>query len=259
MIAYQRVAAGLVALLLLAMAFGQGGQKEPTPEEAAVSALQKEYSQAMMEYQKPLIEAKTREGRALVKLDPEKHPARTYYPKFKELAVKYGKSDAAFMAWVLTRQTAMAIGDQKGAMEARDAILKDFINTTIFATYLPSMASYDRVPGETPEQAIQRMEAFYARMEKESTNPDVIAAAMAGRASLYRNDPDRAAAINKVILEKYPNTTAGQRAKAAIYEAENLVVGKLAPDFEAIDTDGKKFRLSDYRGKVVVLDFWGFW
>ncbi|MFM7298716.1 MAG: peroxiredoxin family protein, partial [Planctomycetota bacterium] len=30
-------------------------------------------------------------------------------------------------------------------------------------------------------------------------------------------------------------------------------------DFEATDTDGVKFKLSDYRGKVVMLDFWGFW
>jgi cytochrome oxidase Cu insertion factor (SCO1/SenC/PrrC family) len=32
-----------------------------------------------------------------------------------------------------------------------------------------------------------------------------------------------------------------------------------APDFEAVDENGVKFKLSDYRGKVVVLDFWGFW
>jgi hypothetical protein len=40
---------------------------------------------------------------------------------------------------------------------------------------------------------------------------------------------------------------------------EALVVGKVAPDFEAEDQDGVAFKLSDYRGKVVALDFWGFW
>jgi hypothetical protein len=25
------------------------------------------------------------------------------------------------------------------------------------------------------------------------------------------------------------------------------------------DIDGNRFKLSDYRGKVVVLDFWGHW
>jgi hypothetical protein len=38
-----------------------------------------------------------------------------------------------------------------------------------------------------------------------------------------------------------------------------LIVGCRAPDFEATDVDGVRFKLSDYRGKVVVLDFWGFW
>jgi tetratricopeptide (TPR) repeat protein len=33
----------------------------------------------------------------------------------------------------------------------------------------------------------------------------------------------------------------------------------LAPDIEGEDADGKAFKLSDYRGKVVVIDFWGDW
>ena len=31
------------------------------------------------------------------------------------------------------------------------------------------------------------------------------------------------------------------------------------PDFDAVDVDGNAFKLSDYRGKVTVIDFWGFW
>jgi cytochrome oxidase Cu insertion factor (SCO1/SenC/PrrC family) len=38
-----------------------------------------------------------------------------------------------------------------------------------------------------------------------------------------------------------------------------LNVGQTAPEIEGEDLDGKKFKLSDYRGKVVVLDFWGNW
>jgi hypothetical protein len=36
-------------------------------------------------------------------------------------------------------------------------------------------------------------------------------------------------------------------------------VGKIASDIAAGDLDEKPFKLSDYRGKVVLLDFWGHW
>lgn len=35
--------------------------------------------------------------------------------------------------------------------------------------------------------------------------------------------------------------------------------GDLAPEIEGKDLDGTPFKLSDYRGKVVMLDFWGDW
>ena len=36
-------------------------------------------------------------------------------------------------------------------------------------------------------------------------------------------------------------------------------VGKLAPEISGVDLDGVPFKLSDYRGKVVMLDFYGDW
>jgi thiol-disulfide isomerase/thioredoxin len=49
------------------------------------------------------------------------------------------------------------------------------------------------------------------------------------------------------------------RAKAELFELRRLGVGKLAPEIQGEDLQGRKMKLSDYRGKVVVLSFWGTW
>ena len=51
----------------------------------------------------------------------------------------------------------------------------------------------------------------------------------------------------------------GQWAEGDLFELRYLTVGKVAPDIEGEDIDGVVFKLSDYRGKVVLLDFWGNW
>jgi tetratricopeptide (TPR) repeat protein len=58
---------------------------------------------------------------------------------------------------------------------------------------------------------------------------------------------------------KHANAPLADLARAALNEIRFLSIGKTAPDIAAEDTDGNPFRLSDYRGKVVLLDFWGNW
>ena len=48
-------------------------------------------------------------------------------------------------------------------------------------------------------------------------------------------------------------------AKSAIFVAENLTIGKMVPDIVGTDEEGVEFKLSDYKGKVTLIDFWGIW
>jgi hypothetical protein len=50
--------------------------------------------------------------------------------------------------------------------------------------------------------------------------------------------------------------TVGQKAEAELYELRNLSVGKPALEIAGTDQDGQPLKLSDYRGKVVLLYFW---
>jgi hypothetical protein len=50
-----------------------------------------------------------------------------------------------------------------------------------------------------------------------------------------------------------------EQAKGELREIRLLGLGKTIPEIEGEDLQGKSFKISDYRGKVVLLDFWGFW
>jgi len=50
--------------------------------------------------------------------------------------------------------------------------------------------------------------------------------------------------------------TVGQKAESELYEIRNLSVGKPALEIAGTDQDGQPLKLSDYRGKVVLLYFW---
>jgi hypothetical protein len=83
---------------------------------------------------------------------------------------------------------------------------------------------------------------------------------------LLRQDRAKASqeaeALFEQAAEKYGDVkvpdggTVAQKAQAELFEVRHLQVGKVAPDIEGQDQDGKHFKLSDYRGNVVLLDFW---
>lgn len=62
-------------------------------------------------------------------------------------------------------------------------------------------------------------------------------------------------------MKEYCDVTVRNAQKKAIrLEAEkNLKEGSTVPDFALADRNGKKIRLSELRGKHVVIDFWGTW
>ena len=50
--------------------------------------------------------------------------------------------------------------------------------------------------------------------------------------------------------------TVGAKAELELDDILHLSVGKVAPEIEGQDQDGRRFKLSDYKGKVILLDFW---
>jgi peroxiredoxin len=89
----------------------------------------------------------------------------------------------------------------------------------------------------------------------------------AGFERFSKRDPDALmtqseAAFERVVKEfaDIPGSrggTLGEEAGAELNERRNLVPGKPAPEVTGADVDGRPLKLSDHRGRVVLLSFWG--
>jgi len=98
-----------------------------------------------------------------------------------------------------------------------------------------------------------------------------VVAARAMRESLSGNELDTTKLLTALdeYLAKHPKgefagifQTIVDEVRSSEQRTQNwqaIAVGKTAPDFEAGTIDGKKVRLADLKGKVVLLDFWATW
>ena len=83
---------------------------------------------------------------------------------------------------------------------------------------------------------------------------------------LSKQEREEAVERAKTIRSKYGSLpiptreeSFGEVVEEHLFELTTLYVGSVAPDIEGRDLGGVPFKLSDYRGKVVLLSFWANW
>ena len=139
-----------------------------------------------------------------------------------------------------------------------DEILEKHLDSTEVTQLLEWASSISRL------LAPAKKKVFLSTIADETNNDYVRAWAMykmAGRISSDASEEEKSKHTEMMaeIKKLAAGTELGELIDAPRFVAKRLQIGMEVPDIIGEDLGGVKFKLSDYRGKVVVLDFWGFW
>jgi hypothetical protein len=171
-------------------------------------------------------------------------------------AAALAKGDARVPYYVFA---ATASGKPEIAVQVVDALQKDHIGSPKLIEVFENFAALRAVE---PARAKEFLDAVIA---KNPSNEVKGWAYYVQARNVLRDrkasDDDKAKAQEMLAqAEKLAEGTKSHDLFAAPrFEKENLQIGMVCPDIVGEDVDGVPFKLSDYRGKVVVIDFWGFW
>jgi hypothetical protein len=241
-------------------------QQDKTAREqfkSIVDEFQKQQNEFIMLLQK----AKTPEEQ---KLALEKRPdQQAVARRIFEIAEKNPKDEVAFDALLMVLQ--LAPGAKEGK-QAVDQITANHITNPQLGKAMPilsRLAGSDKIMEtaleKNPSRDVKGLACFYLATYFKNQSERMV---MVGK---ERKPVDNAAELLKQaeamferVVKEYGDvkdgkTTLAEASEPSLFEIRFLSVGKTAPDIEADDLDGTKFKLSDYRGKVVLLDFWGHW
>jgi hypothetical protein len=287
--------ATLAALILTSAAWAldepkdKGGSDPPAKSETAVEKfkalqqeVQKSRSEILVKYRKAEKEEEKQEL-----LGQYFAAANSFADKFLDLAKSDPRDPVAVQSlmFILTQA-----GGSPQATTAADLIVKSHLDDKTLLAQVPMLA---QTPSVATERVLRGVMAHARDNEAKATfalaqslkeqvstvrelkeaAPDQLKQATAklgeaGVKHLQALDPVKVEAdatkLFETVVEKFADVksgrdTLGAQAKNDLFEMRYLSVGKIVPEVSAEDLDGTKFKLSDYRGKVVLLDFWGNW
>lgn len=246
-------------------------------------AIQAKYQAAVKELR--AIIAKTASKDEQVEILATQNPSRTFGRRFMDLAKKYPGTKAS------VHSTLFVVGQNSGELkhEAMTFLIENYadkVKLTKVADSLKKevprpeiedwfqlmiqkaepgpvkanvMLSYSQYVGQLPyfKRTIELNPQIAERLAKDQLE-------YINSTRTKQQDEWMATNLKTLIKEfgdvKYKGReTYGDVASSELFELTKLQVGMVAPEIEGNDLDDIPFKLSDYRGKVVMLDFWGHW
>lgn len=247
-------------LLLLSIAALPAQQQDPVPDAAT---LQQQFDTAQREWTKKSADARAKNDPAAQAALRTARPEAEFTPKFQAGAKAHaGKEEAVpYLAWLVSRGTPDVA---KGAL------------ATLMEAHVASPGirlAVARIGGLKAQFGVQQSRDWLDLVLARNQDTGVQAQARFTRAAMYvgtravaTSPALRDFAIEDLKAAQGLLTEAGKDAaslrglvETLLDEAQRLEPGLTAPEIEGKDLDGVPFKLSDYRGKAVMLDFWGDW
>ena len=272
----------IVAAVLVAPVVAQ----DPDAARERVLALEQEYKDAQAAWMRDYRAA---DAEARKELIAERPSAATWVAKFKTLADELEGQPAAAACWTWVVSNSRGLEQGQALAVLREHHLQDEALADACRALGGRVPSHDAelflraVLEKSPHNEVRGLACFaladtfmgMARTARALAGADDELLARYGEfygkeAVAILSSAD--ASEFDLSAEKFFSRTAeeygdvaGRRgtlrkaAEAKLFELRNLAIGKVVPDIEGEDIDGVAFKLSDYRGKVVMLDFWGDW
>jgi WD40 repeat protein/S1-C subfamily serine protease len=232
--------------------------------EPRVNRMYEEYSNAVNEFNKQLQGARNQFQQELVRRTQD--PGPKYAKRFLQIADQERRTTAGFQALYLA-----CVADSPAAAgsvfkQAVDRIIADHAQERWLHHAFQGLTSQDHesvfvllreAVKRNPHHTVQGAACFYlaSRLKQKPKFDEAEVLNLFKRCTGEFQDVQLEFDVENQTLDYL----IADLAKPAIFSIEHLSIGKKGPEITGNDVDGKTFKLSDYKGKVVVLDFFADW
>jgi len=267
------------------------GAPQETIQDPAVEAYESAldaWQAAQQEHRNAYSKAKTDEERMRIWRE-ERPNGDLYAPAFLEVASEYPGTKVALdcFSWVVGNAADAAMIDNSCKVVLRAHIqsedLSAFVDQLARCSDPIAERTLQTILSSSPHRDVRGTACFQLGMKKLS------AASLAKRIQAAEGEeleairenytevaftrakglqPSILQAAGEMLLERVVNEfadvkwrrrTLGRYATGELFEVRNLQIGMIAPEVEGMDVFERPMKLSEFRGKVVLLDFWGDW
>lgn len=281
----------LVLLAALAPLVGASAQEDPQENDAAVEAYELAYDAwtlAQKEHRKAYMEAETEEEQSRIWSEERPDPD-LFASAFLAVAEAHPGGSVALdcFGWVAGNAQDVKLIDFSIGVVLKQHLqqteLSGFVDNISRSSNLSAERALQVILTSSPHREVKGKACYHLGMKKLSAarlarriqaageeELDVLKGRYTEVAFTRANSlqPKIIQAVGEKLLERVINDfgdvggrrrTLGESAASELFEIRRLQIGMMAPEIVGEGIDEKAMKLSQFKGKIVVLDFWGDW